>query len=182
MRVSDIIEGMADYLERQPTDRREEEGKRIILAAGGLIERRRKWREWEGTKEFLREHYKGWFNIDLEESHSFVGWLDFLNSRGHQVFLFICDRCDGTGELPLAVLLSGYYATRMMECGDCEGIGMLQGPSYCPYMNCPGRNVHLRHIYGPSEKGMDAIKQAEASGDNTYGAGIKPDFSKPIGL
>jgi len=165
---------IADYLERHCEGDKNAELNSIVSDVKKELDKRQKVREWKGTKEYIREHYKGWYNDDLEDEVWFIDWLDELNEFGNQMFVALCGKCKGEGEVPR------FLGEGMEKCYHCRGEGIVEGPQYCRDKDCSGDGPHLVHGYHPSKEGAAAIKKAAEMGDDKYGAAINPRRLKEV--
>ena len=141
-----VLRGVCDYLSRFSQEDADVQLQKMEAEIKSDLQKRRERRDREAAKNFIIEHYRGWFGIDLEDQDWFIGWVDALNERGHQMFAVVCQRCDGVGKLPL--FLRQDLST---VCNGCRGEGITYGPRYCRDKNCPG--THL--IHGSIPLGME---------------------------
>lgn len=142
---AEIVRKMSAYF--SDPEEIDEEVKEIAKEVKKLVVQRIERKKLHATKEWLSEYWASlpWNkeNTPLEDESWFVGWLDEVNSFGHQKFLYRCKNCNGTQEVSGSDL-----AMRCSSCSSKRKGEEFVGPNYCRRCNelfgacgasCPGR-------------------------------------------
>ncbi len=157
----EILTKLVEYFSRRKyTDPQiDKEAGKLVSEAKVRLAHERASEKRMRTKDFIREHYRGWWGEELEEQAEFIRWLEKADWCGHQQFLLVCGRCRGSGEC--------FFLDSMRPCFTCNGEKTVTGPFHCADKDC-GRSrgrVHLSHPMtplGPPKKTTD-IKEHGAA-------------------